>query len=165
MSRFIFEGHLTYYSHIIWMHECKGLGFRVSKNKGCVTHIVALPFTLKKYLFLKKAKEELWKLKLFYNAEKYNLQKNPSKIKLKILQDIIRVTLKHWRRRRRRRRLRIPLVAVKGKVSRTLALVAKNLRGNGFDRGSRSFGAIVCWAPNRAAGEAESGARERALYY
>jgi len=36
-------------------------------------------------------------------------------------------------------------------------------RGNGFDRGSRSGRAIVCWAPNRAAGEAESGARERAL--
>jgi hypothetical protein len=31
------------------------------KNKG-VCHIVALPFTLKKYL---KAKEELWKLNYF----------------------------------------------------------------------------------------------------
>jgi hypothetical protein len=36
-----------------------------------VCHILALPFTLKKYL---KAKEEVWKLK-YFTMQKYNLQK------------------------------------------------------------------------------------------
>jgi hypothetical protein len=36
-----------------------------------VCHIVALPFTIKKYL---NAKEELWKLK-YFSMQKYNLQK------------------------------------------------------------------------------------------
>jgi len=43
-----------------------------SITRGCVT-LVALPFTLEKYL---KAKEEvLWKLKYFNICKKYNLQK------------------------------------------------------------------------------------------
>jgi len=50
-------------------------------NKGCVTHTVALPFTLKRIL---KQKEELWKLK-YFTMQKY---KNPFK-ETKILQDII----------------------------------------------------------------------------
>jgi hypothetical protein len=41
------------------------------KTRG-VSHIVALPFTIKSYLF--KAKEELWKLK-YFTMQKYNLQK------------------------------------------------------------------------------------------
>jgi hypothetical protein len=45
------------------------------RTKQGVCHIVALPFTLKKYL---KAKEELWKLK-YFTIQKYNLQKEPSK--------------------------------------------------------------------------------------
>jgi hypothetical protein len=38
-----------------------------------VCHIVALPFTLKKYL--KAKEEELWKLDYFITMQKYNLQK------------------------------------------------------------------------------------------
>jgi len=50
----------------------KTLLFTPQKIRGCVTHIVALPFTLiKKYL---KAKEELRKLK-YFTMQKYNLQK------------------------------------------------------------------------------------------
>jgi hypothetical protein len=45
----------------------------VNKEIRGVSHYVALPFTLKKYL--KKAKEEeLWKLK-YFTIQKYNLQK------------------------------------------------------------------------------------------
>jgi len=53
-------------------------------NKG-VCHIVALPFTLKKYLF--KAKEEWWKFE-YFTMQKYTLQKSPLK-ETKIHQDII----------------------------------------------------------------------------
>jgi len=42
-------------------------------NKGCVIHIVALPFTLKSIL-IKAKEEELWKLK-YFTIQKYNLQK------------------------------------------------------------------------------------------
>jgi hypothetical protein len=53
--------------------------------KQGVGHIVALPFTLKKYL---KPKEELRKLK-YFTMQKYNLaKKNPLK-ETEILQDII----------------------------------------------------------------------------
>jgi hypothetical protein len=38
---------------------------------------VALPFTLKKKYF--KAKEELWKLKIFYHAKIYQIFKKSSK--------------------------------------------------------------------------------------
>jgi hypothetical protein len=54
-----------------------------TKNKQAVCHIVASPFTLKKYL---NAKEELWKFK-YFTIQKYKLQKNPPK-ESKILQDI-----------------------------------------------------------------------------
>jgi hypothetical protein len=50
---------------------------------------VALPFTLKKYL--KKAKEELRKLK-YFTMQKYNVQKNPL-IKTNILPDIMTLEL------------------------------------------------------------------------
>jgi len=40
----------------ILLHQTK-------KNKGCVTLVVALPFTIKKQYL--KEKEELWKLKYF----------------------------------------------------------------------------------------------------
>ncbi len=55
-----------------------------SSIKQGVCHIVALPFTLEKYL---KEKEDLWKLK-YFTMQKSNLQKNPPK-ETKILQDII----------------------------------------------------------------------------
>jgi hypothetical protein len=55
----------------------------ITEKQG-VCHIVALPFTLKKYL--KAIEEELWKLK-YFTMQKYNLQKNPLK-ETKILQDI-----------------------------------------------------------------------------
>jgi len=48
-------------------------------------HSVALPFTLK---FILRQKEELWKLKLYFTMQKYNLQKKLLKA-TKILQDII----------------------------------------------------------------------------
>jgi hypothetical protein len=41
-------------------------------NKGCVTHYMALPFTLKS--ILRQKKKELWKLK-YFTRQKYNLQK------------------------------------------------------------------------------------------
>jgi hypothetical protein len=53
-------------------------------EQGGVSHTVALPFTLKKYL---KAKEKLWKFK-YFTMQKYNLPKNLLK-ETKILQDII----------------------------------------------------------------------------
>jgi len=40
----------------------------INKTKQGVCHIVALPFTLKKYV---KAKEELWKLKYFIMQKLY----------------------------------------------------------------------------------------------
>jgi hypothetical protein len=43
-----------------------------------------LAIYIKKYL---KAKEELWKFKIYFTMQKYNLQKNPLK-ETKILQDI-----------------------------------------------------------------------------
>jgi len=52
-------------------------------NKQEVCHIVALPYTQKKYL---KTKDELWKFK-YFTMQKYNLQKNALK-GTKILQDI-----------------------------------------------------------------------------
>ncbi len=59
-------------------------------QKQGVCHIVALPFTLKKYL---KAKEELWKLKIFHHAKSIpNLQKNPLK-ETKSFQDIVTLQL------------------------------------------------------------------------
>jgi hypothetical protein len=63
--------------------RCKAT-FNYTKNKGCVFHSVALPFTLKS-MYL-KAKEKLWKLK-YFTMQNYNLEKNPLK-ETKILQDI-----------------------------------------------------------------------------
>jgi hypothetical protein len=53
------------------------------QNKGCVT--LALPSTLQSIL---RQKEELWKLKIYFTMQKYNLQKKLLKA-TKILQDII----------------------------------------------------------------------------
>jgi hypothetical protein len=53
------------------------------KQAGGVPHC-GLAIYVKKYL--KKAKEELWKLK-YFTMQKYNLQKNPPR-ETKILQDI-----------------------------------------------------------------------------
>jgi hypothetical protein len=47
----------------------------LKENKG-MCHTMALPFTFKKYL---KAKEELWKLKLFHHAKIYQSSKKSSK--------------------------------------------------------------------------------------
>jgi hypothetical protein len=44
---------------------------KVWQSQQGVSHIVALPFTLKMYL---KAKEELWKFK-YFTMQKYNLKK------------------------------------------------------------------------------------------
>jgi hypothetical protein len=44
-------------------------------GQNILFHIVALPFTLKKYL---KAKEELWNFK-YFTMQKYNLQKKSFK--------------------------------------------------------------------------------------
>jgi hypothetical protein len=60
--------------------------FIVDITRGCVIHIVALPFTLKSIL-IKAKEEELWKLK-YFTIQKYNLQKNTLKEQTKILQDI-----------------------------------------------------------------------------
>ncbi len=53
-------------------------------NKGCVSHTVALPFTLKSIL---RQKEELWKFK-YFTMQKYNLSKHPLK-ETKILQGTV----------------------------------------------------------------------------
>jgi hypothetical protein len=49
-----------------------------------------LAIYIERYL---KAKEELWKLKIFHHAKKYNLQKTPLKETKIHLQDIIIITL------------------------------------------------------------------------
>ncbi len=54
-----------------------------------VFHIVALPFTSKKYLNAKE--EELWKFK-YFTMQKSNLKKKPSK-RNQIFQDIITLKL------------------------------------------------------------------------
>jgi hypothetical protein len=64
--------------------ESHALCHKQNRTKQGVCHIVALPFTLKKYL---KAKEELWKFK-YFTMQKYNLQKH-SLQETKILQDIL----------------------------------------------------------------------------
>jgi hypothetical protein len=58
---------------------CKVTSKCTKKTRG-VSHSVALPFYIQKYL---KAKEELWKFK-YSTMQKYNPQKQT-----KILQDII----------------------------------------------------------------------------
>jgi hypothetical protein len=51
------------------------INYMLELLKQGVCHIVALPFTLKKYL---KAKEELWKFK-YFTMQKYNskIKRNP----------------------------------------------------------------------------------------
>jgi hypothetical protein len=52
--------------------------FAQMENKGCVTHCVALPFTLTSMYLKEGKKKELWKLK-YFTMPNYNLQKNSSK--------------------------------------------------------------------------------------
>jgi hypothetical protein len=69
------------------LHTLKNVDIPVILKQGvCQLHCGRAIFTFKKYL--KKAKEELWKLKYFTIANIYNLQNNPLK-ETKILQDII----------------------------------------------------------------------------
>jgi hypothetical protein len=67
-----------------YVHMVFQIAKRTSKNKGCVSHCVALPVTLKSILMQKK---NYGNSNIYFTMQRYNLQKNPLK-ETKILQDI-----------------------------------------------------------------------------